>query len=204
MLPDLASKMLVVVRDYHMKDDSFIKLGPLQSLRERCGDQSIFILNDDETGLTPRSSKGLRADVLRDRLLPVINERMAATRERTTFDRARNGHIIKFLVGLIQEFGGLTADEMRVMLAAFGVEKTSREIDSMLLCAEAAKWVAREQRGFYVYFFALPNEDALTIRFKKGDNLFNKGRRRQEFRDHWKKNDQQRASGISKFAGGGL
>ena len=33
MVPELASKLLVVVRDYHLKDDSFIKLGPLQHLK---------------------------------------------------------------------------------------------------------------------------------------------------------------------------
>lgn len=202
MVPDLASKLLVVVRDYHLKDDSFIKLGPLQHLKLTYGDQAVFVLNDDDSGIHVNSLRNLDLTVLRDRLTPAINDRLAAVRERATFDRSRNGHLIKMMVGMIQEFGGLTAAELKILLAEFGVDIEESQIDQLLLCAEAARWISREQRGFALYYFANGvGKDALVLKFLRGAPIFNKGRRRQAFRDHWQATDRQRHGGILKLAG---
>ena len=165
----------------------------------------MFVLYADDSGIRVNSLRGLDPDVLRDRLAPAIDLRLAAVRERATFDSARHGHIIKMMVGMIQEFGGLTAGELRALLAEFGVDIEEAQIDRLLLCAEAARWISREQRGFVVYYFAnAVGKDALILKFLKGAPLFNKARRRQALRDHWRLTDQQRHGGILKFAGAGL
>lgn len=203
MQDEIASKLLVVVRDYHLKDDSFIKLGPLRRLQLEHGDHAVFILNDDETGIKITSLRELKLEVLRDRVSTAVEARFAAVHEHTTFDRTRNGHLIKLMVGLIQEFGGLTASELRTLVHAFGADLTEDAIDRLLLCAEAAQWVAREQRGFAVYYFAVPlPQDALVLKFQKGAPIFNRERRRQSLRASWAATDQPRLTGIAKFAGG--
>lgn len=205
MVPEIASKMLVVVRDYHLKEDSFIKLGPVQHLKLEHGEHSLFILNDADTGMSKTSIKNVDLDVLRDRLTPAINDRFQAVKEKVTFDRDRRGHLIKFMVGFVQEFGGLTAAELVMILTEFEVNLDVNEVDKLMLCAEAAKWVVRDQRGFETYYFALPGtKDAIVLKFAKGSPVFNKVRRRQDFRDAWAKTDQQRMSGIKQFAGGTL
>lgn len=203
MRQELASKMLVVVRDYHLKDDSFIKLGPLKHLTATYGDHAEFVLNDDETGIKINSIKNLDLEVLRDRLTPAINARFEVTREKTTFNPNRRGHVIKLLVGLIQIFGGLTADELVELAAGFSVAVTPDDVDRMMLCAEAAKWVKKEHRGFTNYYFSLPTDvDALVARFDKNSPIVNPIRRKDYYREHWKENDDQRFRGIVKFAGG--
>jgi hypothetical protein len=204
MHEELASKLLVVVRDYYMREDSFIKLGPLRHLQLAHGDHAVFILNDDETGIKVNSLKALNLDVLRDRLTPAVEDRFAAVRERTTFNPARTGHLIKLMVGLIQELGGLTAPELRFLMHPFGAVIEEEDIDRLLLCAEAVGWIAREQRGFTIYYFAVPvPKDALVLKFLKGAPVFNRERRRQIFRDHWRQADEPRHNGIIKFAGDG-
>jgi hypothetical protein len=203
MIDEIASKILVVVRDYHFRDDSFIKLGPLRHLQLNYGEHAVFILNDDETGIKLTSLKELKLEVLRDRIAAAVEDRFAAVHERTTFDSLRHGHVIKLMVGLIQEFGGLTAPELRTLAHAFGVDLSEDAIDRLLLCAEAVKWIAREQRGFAVYYFAVPlPRDALILKFQIGAPIFNRERRRQLLREHWAAVDEPRLSGISKFAGG--
>lgn len=205
MMKELASKMLVVVRDYHLKEDSFIKLGPLQHLKLAHGEHSVFVLNDDDTGIDKTSIKNVKLDVLRDRLLPAITDRFAIVKEKVTFDHNRRGHIIKMMVGLVQEFGALTALELVTLLAEFDVQIDAADVDKLMLCAEAAKWAVREQRGFEIFYFALPGmKDALVLKFEKGAPIFNKERRRQYFREYWEANDQQRLTGIKKFAGGAI
>lgn len=204
MSVELASKMLVVVRDFHLREDSFIKLGPLQHLKLAHGEHSVFILNDDDTGMVKTSIKGIKLGVLRDRLTPAINNRFDAVKEDVTFDKTRRGHIIKMMVGFIQEFGGLTGNELVILLKDFDVTLNVQDVDRLLLCAEAAKWIAREQRGFEVYYFGVSNvRDALVLKFLKGAPIFNKARRRQALREHWARSDHQRMGGIIKFAGGG-
>jgi hypothetical protein len=202
MLDEISSKLLVVVRDYHLKEDSFIKLGPLRRLQLEHGDRVVFVLNDDETGINLTSVRGLKLDVLRDRVSAAVEERFAGVHEHTTFDRTRNGHLIKLMVGLVQEFGGLTAPELRMLVQAFGEDLPEDTIDKLLLCAEAAQWIAREQRGFTVYYFAVPlPQDALVLKFQMGAPIFNRERRRQKLREFWAAEDEPRSVGIAKFAG---
>jgi hypothetical protein len=201
MMPELASKMLVVVRYYYYRDDSFIKLGPLQHLKSTYSERSVFVLNDDETGMSKSSIKNVDLIVLRDRLVPAINEHFERVRESATFNPERRGHLIKMMVGLAQEFGALTAEELAGLFGDFEIEIGIDEIDQLMLCAEAARWIAKETRGFNDYYFAIPNvRDALVLKFEKGAPIFNKVRRRQDFREHWRKEDLARFNGIQKFA----
>lgn len=199
---ELASKLLVVVRDHHLQGDSFIKLGPLQYLKRHHGEHSVFVLNDDDSGIVGDSLDSLDLDILHQWVGPAVQARLSTVRERTTFNPSRHGHLIKALVGLIQEFGGLTALELRHLMQTFQANIDVDEIDRLLLCAEAAEWIARDQRGFNIFYFALPaQKDALILRFQKGSPVANKLRRRQLLRAYWENNDKLRYSGIVKFAG---
>ena len=203
MLRELAQKMLVVVRDYHLKDDSFIKLGPLQHLRLAHGEKSVFILNDDETGLVKNSIKGAKLDILESRLTPAIDDRFKDTKERTTFDATRRGHLIKMMVGFVQIFGGLTAAELVELCAVFDIVTDEADVDRLMLCAEAAEWVAKEQRGFNFYYLSLPvTTDALILKYQKKTPISESLRRKEYYREHWKVADPARFAGIVKFAGG--
>ncbi|MBR0553647.1 retron St85 family effector protein [Stakelama marina] len=201
MMPELASKLLVVVRDYYYRDDSFIKLGPLQHLKGDYSERSVFVLNDDETGMVKNSIKNVNLVVLRDRLVPAINDHFERVKESATFNPERRGHLIKMMVGFAQEFGALTAAEVVQLFSDFDIEMSVEEVDRLMLCAEAAHWIVKETRGFNDYYFALPNvRDALVLKFDKGAPIFNKERRRQAFREHWRTEDLARFNGIQKFA----
>lgn len=102
MMEELASKMLVVVQDCYLAEDSFINLGPLRHLRLNYGDHSVFVINDDDTGMNGSSIMGLNLSVLRDRLAPAIENRFMDAREKVTFNPSRRGHIAKLMVGLCQ------------------------------------------------------------------------------------------------------
>lgn len=199
----IASRLLVVVRDCYLQEDSFIKLGPLNHLEKKYGERAYFVLRDEDIGATSRSLKGVNINTLRDRLKNPVNLRMEEVRSKTSFDPKHVGHIIKLLVGFTQEFGGLTAAELRQLSLGFNVTLSEKRIDRLLLCAEAARWVHREKLGFEKYYFALPTKkDALQVRFEKGAKLFNRLRRREILREYWKEVDGQRHNRILAAAGG--
>jgi hypothetical protein len=200
MVPEIASRLMVVVRSAFAEDTSFIRLGPLLHLIHSYGPAAVFVLDDDDVGLVKGRPSTVQLPVLRDRLHPAINLRMGTIQERTTFDAVRSGHLIKLAVGLIQEFGGLTVSELRELLSQLGQVHGDEEIDRWLLCAEAAGWVAREQRGFNVYFFAKPVPDALVLKLTEKAPIKNRIRRRAVIREHWKEVDEPRYLGIVKYA----
>lgn len=205
MIDEIASRLLVVVRDYYLKEDSFIKLGPIQQLRNNYREQSVFTLNDDDINVAKKTVHTVSLRILSDRLAPAIDLRFNAVRQRTQFDRKLVGHLIKMMVGFVQEFGALTAKELRILLSEFDIRISEKRIDRLLLCAEAALWVVRERRGFETYFIALPaDRDGLILRFVKGADLFNRARRRQVIRDYWEEQDGLRHKAILKHAGDGV
>jgi hypothetical protein len=204
MIDEIASKLLILVRDYYLKDDSFIKLGPLQQLKNKYGEHSVYTINDDEINISKKTIHTVNLQVLSDRITPAINTRFGEVRARRPFDKRQVGHIIKLMVGFVQEFGALTAKELREILGSFDIRISEKRVDRLMLCAEAALWVVRERRGFETFYIARATDrDALIIRFQKGADLFNRSRRRQVIRDYWEENDAQRFGGIVKYAGNG-
>ena len=107
MVEEIASRLMVVVRDKHWVSDSFIKLGPLRALEKRHGASSVYVLDDEDIGMRGASAAHVNLDILKARLQEPLERRLAQTREPTTFDPGRGGHRIKLMVGLIQEYGAL-------------------------------------------------------------------------------------------------
>ena len=202
VIDELASRLLVIVRDFHLDEDSFIKLGPVQQLKNKYGAHSVYTLIDDDISISSKSIADVNIGKLSDRISPAIDIRFQETKSKSIFDKKRVGDIIKLMTGLVQDFGGLTAKELKVILKSFGVRATEKRIYRLMLCAEAALWVYRETRGFDVFYFALPaRRDALSYKFKRKSQFFNRSRRRQILREFWEVTDPLRSGGIKKHAG---
>lgn len=201
VIDEISSRLLVLVRDFYLKDDSFIKLGPIQQLRNKF-ENAVFTLNDDDIGVKGKNISGVNIGRLSERITPAIDARFEEVKPKTTFNKNSNGDIIKMMTGLVQDFGALTAKELKQLLSTFDVKLSEKRIDRLMLCAEAALWVIRERRGFAVFYIALPaKRDALSLRFKKKAKLFNRMRRRQLIREHWEHGDDLRSTAIRKHAG---
>ncbi len=198
---EIAARLLVVVRDRHWTAQSFIKYGPLRSLEKNFGTAAVYVIDDRDIGMRGDSAKYVNVNILKERLQSPLRQRLAQARESTTLDKSRSGHVIKLIVGLCQEYGALTADEIGNCLPNFGCGRTSREIAAYLMCAEAMKWVAQRRKGSETYFVACNlDSDAASLVFIKDPampvGMRIKARRRLFIREHWKKVDIARARSI--------
>ena len=203
MLPEIAERLLVILRDKHYKQDSFIKYGPILSLQNKYGDTVICVIDDDDINIVNDRVDAINLATLRDRLATPISDRVNQIREPTTFDKRRSGHVIKLIVGLIQEYGALTVSEIKHLLNVINLPCDIKQIDSYLLCAEAVDWVKKDKKGVRTYYFALPMPiDAATLVLKDSAPTKNKTRRRKEIRDHWRATDPDRYRGIVRWMGG--
>ena len=69
------------------------------------------------------STENLKIGVLKEQLQEPLRLRLEKVRQPTTFNPDSAGHLIKLIVGLIQEYGALTDEEIVWALDSLGFEK---------------------------------------------------------------------------------
>jgi hypothetical protein len=108
-------------------------------------------------------------------------------RRRINSDAQRSGHMIKLIVGLVQEYGALTTDEILSLLKLLNVPDVNEQaVYRYLLCAEAVGWPKEVSKGSSDYFVAKgTNIDAATIYIKPTAAEKNKPRRWHLIREHY-------------------
>jgi hypothetical protein len=112
------------------------------------------------------------------------------------------GHVIKLIVGLIQDYGALSVEEVESLLKLLKVTKAREIINGYLLCAEAVEWLKKVPKGRFDYFIATKTKAyAATITLKDTAQVKNRMRRRALIRDYWRKNDIPRHNSITKVFG---
>ena len=196
MVPDISHRLLVVIDDDNYHANSFISLGPIRALENKFK-SSVCVLHRNDIGIPNiRNVEDVKIDVLSAQMQAAIEARELTSKEHTTFDPARPGHIIKFIVGLIQNYGALTIDEIEAHLYCVGLATPVETLKNYLLCAEFADWIVQDKRGIRTYFSALDRRKALQFESRKDREKFDKIRWQAAVMEHWKTTDATRFSSI--------
>ena len=205
MIEEISERLFVVVREKHWSADSFVKHGPLRLIERRHSRDYIFVIDDSIIGIIGDNPAQVDKNALKEVLKDPLNVRLSRTREPSTFNRGRAGHIIKLIVGFTQEYGALTFEEIVEVLNKIGVDFSSAHVHCYLLCAIALDWIAKVSRGTKDYYVAkLSNVDAVSFQMKADAKVKDRARRRLLIREHWKSTDQPRDRAINHVVGGGI
>jgi hypothetical protein len=203
MIDEIAQRLFVIVRQVHWQNPSFIKLGPLRRIERKYGREFIYVVDDDDVGMRHGRADSIDKATLGSLLKEPLTIRLQKPRDPTTFDSNRSGHVIKLVVGLVQEYGALEVAEIEYLLRLLNCVRTAAEIRSYLLCAEAVGWLTKVSKGSNDFFVAEKTRlDAATIPSKPTAEIKNKARRRFLIREYWKANDGLRHKGITQVFGG--
>jgi hypothetical protein len=203
----IVERLFVVVREDHWNAPSFVRLGPLRRISREVGRHAIQVVADSDVGLVGKSASRVDKNKLVEILEEPLTNRLAGSREPTTFDHRRAGHVIKLIVGLIQEYGALTREEITWLLKELGAEKTDAQIRGYLRCAIAVNWLVMVSKGANDYYVLTASsnakgDDAATLTMKDGAKQPDKKRRRFHIRQLWKENDKTRFAAIQQAVGG--
>ncbi len=195
---EIASRMLVFVDNEKYADPSFIKLGLLDYLTRKYGNEAVGVLQIADLNI--QSIAALDTIDL-DRLAAstdgaLIFHLKEKKREPTKFDKTRNGHVTKLVTGLIQHYAALTLDEIDTLLYCLGVSTPQQEIKKHLNCAELFGWVIKERAVFQTYYAAIEGKRALHFYFHPQTKRIDRSFWNTEIVAHWKKNDPERFSSI--------
>ena len=203
MVDEIAQRLLVVIREKYWKSESFVRFGPLRALEKRYGHEYVYVLDDVDINIVGESFEKVDLGSLRDRLHQPIVLRLKKRRELTTFKGTSSGHRIKLAVGLIQEYGALTVDELVSAFGQLGLEASIKSMAAYMLCAEIVKWVSKTRKGSSTFYVARAVPDAATSFFSDNVATKSKTRRRLDIREHWRKNDPLRHRAITEVVGPG-
>jgi hypothetical protein len=203
LINEIAQRLFVIVREKHWNELSFIKLGPLKYIENNYGRDSIFVIDDAAVGMNGNDASSVDINALKVLLADPLSKRLKKPREPTTFDEKRSGHIIKLIVGLVQDYGALQTQELLDLLTLLNVlTVTKKSLDRYLLCAEAVGWLKMVSKGSCDYVVAVNTRlDAATIFLKPAAPEKNRRRRRLLIREHWQNNDGLRFSAITQVFG---
>lgn len=202
MIDEIAQRLFVIVRQKHWKASSFIRLGPLRRIELKYGRESIYVVEDNDIGMRDGTARFVDKAALGALLKEPLTIRLKKPRDPTTFDPGRSGHVIKLIVGLVQEYGALEVEEIEYLLRLLNSERKATEIHSYLHCAEAVGWIIKLSKGLSDFFVAKKTRlDAATIPSKPTALIKNKTRRRLLIREHWKVKDALRHKGITQIYG---
>lgn len=201
--PEISAKLLVVIQDQYFNDEqSYIRIGPLQVLLN-IDKTSVFTINDGDLGITKDLTEKRFAEIdiekFKERIREPLRKRFkTARKEHTTFDRSRDGHIIKMLTGFVQEFGALELHELELCLQHVGVAISKERLTGYLLCAKSVQWLAEERKGDREFYFSSSIiDDSAQITLSGKQLPKDKLRRRILIQEHWKSTDVDRFRSIT-------
>ena len=197
MIPEIALRLLVVMDDLNYKNLSFITLGPVRSLENSYGDSAICVIHRDDVDIHSISAAHtVNLTTFSSRMSAAILGRMREHKEHSTFDPARNGHVIKLIVGIIQHYGALTLDEIECLLFCMDIKNNIDEIKNFLLCAIFLRWIIKDKRGINEYYSSIVKREALSYKALPDKALIDKDRWRSDIVEHWKKGEPERFNSI--------
>jgi hypothetical protein len=202
MVEEIKRKLLVIIRDIHYSKNSFLKLGPIRRLTNH-DDQSVYVVDDADLNIGPRSVARIDLARLGERLQAPVERALARGREKETFLKTRDGHLIKLATGLVQEFGALTLAEIRTLLQHVGASPSLETLAGYMLCGKAVGWIEERRKGSTDFFFANASSPAAALRFDPLSGLNDGVRRRYAIRQFWQSNDADRYRGIVENEGTG-
>ncbi len=198
---EISKRLLVVLRDRFANADSFITLGPIARLRKH-REHSVFTIADDQIGIKNDSHASISLDDFKAVLDTPLRLRLANAREPTTFDARRDGHLIKLVVGLIQDYGALTEKEIADAISSLGIEVKIERLRAYLLCAKVVHWIDVTSIGFDRYYFPLVEQPATEFKVAKEATVKGRNKRLAYIREFWQAKDKQRFGVIAKSLGG--
>jgi len=203
---EVAPKMMVVIDDKNFDSDTFIKLGPLFSLKRAFGNETVCVLGLDDLGLqSVRLVANINLEKFAAALVGPLAHRINAKREPSTFNQYRNGHVTKLITGLVQHYAALTQPEIDTLLYCLNVKVAYPDIKKHLLCAKAFNWITEVSRGIETYYVARVSDPvAFNFRTRAIFGKVDRTRWRTDILEHWRQEDAARFSVIKKVASGSI
>lgn len=197
MEAEITKRLLVIIDDKYYGEDSFIKWGPISYLENTHGDEAVYVLDRAGVGMAADGrASDIDVELFGPRIFEAIRQRMETAKGHSTFDPTRAGHIVRFVTGLLQDYGALTDNEILLILESFDIVITPARLIEFMLSAQALGWLTRSRRGLRTFNAALNGKEALRFTFAEGAQYRDRLRWRADVIEYWRGVDPERSAAI--------
>lgn len=155
----LRNKLLVVVNQKHHNNDSFIKLGPLATLR-RINEDSVCVYPWDlynPAGISERDLGFIFEDV------SVALSKIDAT---IKFDKGDPGHICFLVYEVIRIYRALRLGEIKELLGFHGIDVDNARIHNFIYLLSISSYVKEQTLGRDVFYVCEKSKPFKKIKYK--------------------------------------
>jgi hypothetical protein len=196
LLDGIKEKLLVVVREYHSTQQSFIQLGPIRHLKH-ADPNAVHIFPWDVLGagstekIDPKSVENIR-----DEICELINDRLPSHRTVQPFDSHSNKHLMLLVCTVIQQMIGLTITEIRQYLGDMGIQITQQELKKFLFVLKHLDLIDVKTRGNQELYFALDQLRYVRFAIKDSAGEFDPDRLQMAIAEYYAKADGTRSKAL--------
>lgn len=156
---DLCERLLVVLAEEHYDAISYISLGPIQLIKERHSEKSIYTVDTTDD---PRKFEDEVGNVGE-----ALLKKVGVKPKRKQFDAQKTRDQFLLIADLIELFGALTEQEIEILLKYMGVEQPnlSRMLNQLVIFSLIIK-----QRGKNDLYFIPPKQRTNFLNYAAPSN----------------------------------
>ncbi len=169
MNPSISSRLLVLLRNHHYEQESFIRNGPIRFLENEHGERSVsaypwgtFKNGDVRTISIKPHLKSIEADVLRR-----IEE--SNVLEALNIQSVRHQMIVMYWVAHVLRAAKLS--EINEVVNLFGIPTNLDVARRYLYCMRVAGWVGEKKYGNNFFYYPKHDVDPFDYAFAEGARM---------------------------------
>lgn len=192
-ISNIRDKLVLLVRQKHAEDESFIRYGPIERLRNGgSGLVGFFPWNVNSVGLpVVKTLSPHKAEIIR-----FINDHLAKTPATELISNIGDTKYFFIIYWIVYVAFAISQSDIHEITEALGLQITANKIRDILFCLELVGWIARELYAGTDYFYSLYNKDPFDYSFKSGVRVTDSARRKAEISE-----ESRKAKRIPKHVG---
>lgn len=161
----LREKLLVFVNQRHYEQDSFIRHGPLESLKQD-NDSSVFVYPWD------MHNPGSMGDEIMDIIFGDILETISQLPKSEKFIIANPGHQAFLIFECIRLYRALRISEIQKLIAVHGIKLSDRRIKNLIYLLRISGLVGIKTFGKDTFYYSLRDEKKVSLSSKSRGQPF--------------------------------
>lgn len=168
VIPGIASKLIVFIRENSYQQDSFIRLGPIKHLEEIKTSVKVYpwilseaVRNNEFGPVDIASVEKITTDICGD-----ISTAISNTPKRPSFSKKLPGHIMLLICDLVDISLALKQGEILSYLNSFGIPLAEKDLKKYLYLLEKFKLLEKKSYGDH-YYIATNSPTFITFKFEE-------------------------------------
>ncbi|MGB5833966.1 MAG: retron St85 family effector protein, partial [Thiohalocapsa sp.] len=204
LIPEIAQKLIVFVREDHYYQESYIKLGPLQYIESTLDSErvSVYPWTESQRIRDGQCTTALNENSLRDYTDDIVDDIRRISREAnksTKFNSEDYGHVMLIIADLVSLFTALKEKEVASFVGDLGLHVPPELLNQFLFICEKLGLLVKKKYSGVTYFIETGTASLVKYSLVSETRLRDRITLKQSVLDFYRSSDAKRSRAIAKF-----